>query len=411
MTPITRCRSCGSADLHPVCSLGKQPLANALPTDPTAPQARYPLDVVFCAGCALAQLTVSVDPVEMFRDYAYFSAFSPTVGREAAALVKQLLSSLPLDATTLVMEIASNDGYLLRHYVAAGVPVLGIDPAENIKPAAEAAGVPTRTEFFDLALAQQLRAEGVRPAVLHANNVLAHVPDINSFVAGIATVLADDGIAVVETPYLRDLVDHLEYDTIYHEHVYYYSATAVARLFARHDLELVDVARIPIHGGSLRLFARHAGRARPDRSVQELLAAEQRGGLDTPAYYQRFGERVDELRGAQARFVHDAVAAGRRVAGYGAAAKATVALNAMGDAATLLEFVADQSPHKQGRHIPGVGLPIVEPDALCRLQPDFTVIFAWNFAEEIQAAFTDYQRQGGRFVVPVPSVRVLDPPD
>ena len=257
------CRACGSRDLTLILSLGEQPLANALRplSEADTEQARFPLDLAHCAVCSLVQLTVSVDPDEMFADYPYFSSYSDTVVRNAGDVVERMVADLGLGPESLAMEIASNDGYLLRHYRDAGVPVLGIDPAANVVAVATADGIRTRCAYFGDELATELRTEGLRASVLHANNVMAHVPDIRGVVRGIATVLADDGVFVMETPYVRDLVEAVEFDTIYHEHLAYYSVTSLDRLFGANGLELVGVERIPIHGGSLRAFGALPGAA------------------------------------------------------------------------------------------------------------------------------------------------------
>jgi SAM-dependent methyltransferase len=403
------CRSCGNRELEIILSLGEQPLANALRPlgDADVLQARFPLDVAFCTTCSLAQLGLSVSPSVLFEEYPYFSSYSDTVVANANELVERLVTEHALDGSDLAMEIASNDGYLLAHYQRHGVPVLGIDPAENVVEVAVARGVPTRCEFFDLALARELRDADRRASVLHANNVLAHVPDVTGVVQGIAHVLRDDGRAVIETPYVRDLVDRVEFDTIYHEHVFYYSATSLARLCAANGLEVVGVERIPIHGGSLRVFAQVPGVAVPDPSVAAILEEEAALGMDAASYYLDFAARVDALLAELRKLLAELRAQGRRIAGYGAAAKATVLLNAIGVGAETIEFVADRNPHKQGRLIPGTRIPIVPAEQLVEEGPDDTVLFAWNVADEVLAQQAEYRARGGRFVIPVPTPRVV----
>lgn len=407
VTATTGCRSCGAPDLAEICDLGNQPPANALPLSPDTELDRHPLTVVMCARCGLAQLTVSVDPGELFSDYAYHSSYSPSVGASAAALVHRLVSERRLGPGDLAMEAASNDGYLLRHYVQAGIPVLGVDPAANIAEVAEADGVPTVVDFFGVDVARRLRDAGHRATVFHANNVLAHVPDLNGFVAGIPIVLADDGRAVIETPYLKELVERLEYDTIYHEHLCYYSLTSLDALFQRHGLSIVDVERIPLHGGSLRLFVAHHGAAARTDSVHAMLDEEQDTGMGTVEYFRDFGSRVAALQTRQRAVLCDLVSSGATVAGYGAAAKATVTLNALGLGADTVAFVVDRSPHKQGRFIAGTDIPVLPVDALTDRRPDYTVIFAWNFADEIIRQCAAYRSAGGRFIVPVPDVAIV----
>jgi SAM-dependent methyltransferase len=403
------CRSCGSRELEIILSLGEQPLANALRpvADADVPELRFPLDVAFCTACSLVQLTVTVPPSILFEQYPYFSSYSDTVVANARDLVERLVGEYALDGSALAMEIASNDGYLLQHYQRCGVPVLGVDPAENVVAVARANGVPTRCEFFDLALATELRDADQRASTLHANNVLAHVPEVASVVQGIARVLRRDGRAVIETPYVRDLVDRVEFDTIYHEHLFYYSVTSLARLFAANGLEVAAVERIPIHGGSLRVFAQLPGAAAPDPSVAAILDEEASLGIDSASYYRDFASRVDALLAELRELLADLRAQGRRIAGYGAAAKATVLLNALGVGAETIEFVADRSPHKQGRLIPGTTIPIEPAERLLEEGPDDTVLFSWNFADEVLAQQGEYRARGGRFLIPIPTPRVV----
>jgi SAM-dependent methyltransferase len=403
------CRSCGNRELEIILSLGEQPLANALrPLDDAAvPELRFPLDVAFCTTCSLAQLTVSVPPSILFEDYRYFSSYSDTVVANANDLVERLVGEYALDGSDLALEIASNDGYLLQHYQRLGVPVLGVDPAENVVAVALANGVPTRCQFFDLSLAEELRDADQRASTLHAHNVLAHVPEVAGVVQAIACVLRRDGRAVIETPYVRDLVDRVEFDTIYHEHLFYYSATSLTRLFAANGLEVAAVERIPIHGGSLRVFAQLPESAVPDPSVAAILEEEAALGIDSATYFRDFASRVDALLADLRELLAELRAQGRRIAGYGAAAKATVLLNALGVGAETIEFVADRNPHKQGRLIPGTGIPIVPAEQLLSERPDDTVLFSWNFADEVLAQQSEYRARGGRFVIPIPSPRVI----
>ena len=403
------CRSCGARGLDVFLSLGSQPLANALRSadELDLPEPRYPLEVAFCAGCSLAQLTVSVPPEQLFAEYSYFSSFSPSVVANAAALVARLVEERQLGSGHLALEIASNDGYLLKHYVAEGVQVLGVEPAANVAVAAEAAGVPTHVAFFGRQVAEELRAAGRWADVLHANNVMAHVPDPNGVVAGIERVLAEGGLAVFESPYVRELVDKLEFDTIYHEHLFYYSLSSFSALLERNGLEVVDVERIPIHGGTLRVFAMRRGEGVPSPAVGRLAAEEHQIGLDRRAWFEGFGERVEGLCASMRSLLADLKGQGRRIAGYGAAAKATVMLNALGVGAETIDYVADRSPHKQGRYLPGTRIPIVPAERLVEDQADDVVIFAWNFADEIMAEQAVYRAAGGRFVIPVPEPTVV----
>jgi SAM-dependent methyltransferase len=391
-------------------SFGEMPLANGLLAegDLDRPEPRFPLELVFCEHCALLQITESVDPELLFGEYAYFSSYSTTMLEHAAELVERLISERGLGRDSLAMEVASNDGYLLQHYVQAGVPALGIDPARNVVGAAAERGVETICAFFGEELARELAAGGRRASVLHANNVLAHVPDVNGVVAGIAEVLAVEGIAVIETPYVRDLVERTEFDTVYHEHLFYYSLTALDRLFTRNGLRIVDVERLDIHGGSLRVFAVRADSAEEARpAVRELLDEEERLGISEPGYFEDFAARVETLRGELLAVLRDLKEQGHRIAAYGAAAKGATLLNAFGIGTGVLDFVADRSEHKQGLYMPGVRLPIVAPEHLLEEMPDEVLLLAWNFADEILEQQAEYRRRGGRFIVPIPQPQIV----
>jgi SAM-dependent methyltransferase len=404
------CRSCGARHLEQVLSLGDMPLSNAFlsAAQLDLPERRYPLELVVCCTCGLAQITTVVDPVELFGEYAYFSSCSTTMLDHAARLVERLIRQRELDESSLAMEIASNDGYLLCHYVESGIPVLGIDPASNVVEAARERGVATRCEFFGSDLAEELRQSGIRASVLHANNVLAHVADLQGVVYGMGRVLADDGVAVIETPYVRDLVERGEFDTIYHEHLYYYSLTSMSRLFERNGLRVVDVERLAIHGGSLRLFATPAGASTEiSSSVAAMLGEEEELGMARPAYFLGLADKVGSLRSSLLDLLGNLKSAGHRLAAYGAAAKGTILLNAFGLGCETLDFVADRNEYKQGRFMPGVHLPIVEPERILAEMPDEVLVLAWNFADEISAQLGEYRRRGGRLVVPLPELRVI----
>lgn len=403
------CRSCGDGRLSAVLSLGELPLANALlSTDQLGmSEALYPLDLVFCEGCSLVQITETVEPGVLFRDYLYFSSFSETFVKHAEGLAERLSAARALSSASLVMEIASNDGYLLQHYGRRGIPVLGIEPAENVAAVARGKGVQTRAEFFSRSLAEELRAEGLRADVLHANNVLAHVADLNSFVAGIAIVLKDSGVAVIEVPYVLDMVDHCEFDTIYHEHLCYFSLLALTALLARHGLVISDVERLTVHGGSLRIFAGHREVAVEGDSVRRLRSEEEHRRSGDLSFYAAFGQRVQEAKAGLTSLVHKLRQDGKVIAAYGAAAKGTVLLNYFGIGHEAISFVVDRSPHKQGRLIPGVRIPIVGPEALLERQPDYVILLVWNLAEEVLTQQVEYRSRGGQFIVPIPAARIL----
>jgi SAM-dependent methyltransferase len=404
------CFACGRGALVPVMSFGEMPLANALlsEADLDRHEACFPLELVFCESCALLQITESVDPELLFGEYAYFSSYSTTMLEHAAELVTRLVRERGLDGDSLAMEIASNDGYLLQHYVQAGVPVLGVDPARNVVEVAAQRGVETLCTFFGDDLARELAAGGRRASVLHANNVLAHVPDVNGVVAGIAHVLAHDGVAVVETPYVRDLVERTEFDTVYHEHLFYYSLTALERLFARNGLRIVDVERLDIHGGSLRVLAVRVDSPEESRpAVRALLDEEEDLGIAAAGYFEDFAARVETLRRELWELLRGLKAQGDRIAAYGAAAKGTTLLNCFRIGPDVLDFVADRSAHKQGLYMPGVRLPIVAPEYLLEEMPDEVLLLAWNFADEILSQQEEYRRRGGRFIVPIPRPRLV----
>ena len=405
--PVTACRSCDGPELLPVLDLGEQPLANAFrrPAD-TSPEARYPLALVFCPACSLVQLTGNVPPAELFDDYPYFSSYSDSMVEAMRLLADRLTTAEGLDGDSLVVEVASNDGYLLKHYLERGVAVLGVEPAANVAQVAVAAGVPTLAAYFGVAAARAVLASHGPAHVLHANNVMAHVPDVNDLVAGFALLLADDGVAVVESPYLGRFVSDVEFDTTYHEHVFYYSLTALDVLLRRHGLVVSDLEHLDVHGGSLRCFVRHEG-APVGQAVTALLAEEDRLGVRTPAYYRDFAERVDRLRARTLALLHGLKASGATLHGYGAAAKGTVLLNHFGIGPDLLDKVVDRSPHKQGLEMPGVGLAIEDPAALLRDRPSHVLLLAWNLLDEVLEQQAAYREQGGLFVVPIPEPRVV----
>jgi SAM-dependent methyltransferase len=404
MSEGVACRSCGQEGLRPFLSLGKTPLADALLTSATLgePEPRFPLDVAFCPQCTLVQILEEVPPQQLFVDnYLYFSSFSDHLLGHAKQHAESLIAKRGLGPDSLVVELASNDGYLLRNFVDAGVPVLGIDPAPDQAAAAEKAGVPTLQEFFGDELARRVRAERGPADVIIANNVMAHVPDLNGFVEGMRLLIADDGIITVENPYVRDLVQHCEFDTIYHEHFCYFSCTAVDRLMRRHGLFLNDVEYFPdLHGGTLRW---HIG-AREDVSevARRYLAEERVAGMTEYGYYADFAARVAQVRNELLALLQRLKADGARIAGYGAAAKGSTLLNFVGIDGDLLDYVVDRNVHKQGCFMPGVHLPIRDPSVLVEDRPDYLLLLAWNFADEIRRQQHEYSSLGGKFIVPVP---------
>ena len=432
MTPAFHCRACGSHAGRPVLDLGLQPLANNLPRpeDLGRTEPRFPLRLAVCESCWMLQITDIVPPVELFSEYLYFSSFSDAMLRHAKLAAEQHIASEKLHAGSFVVEVASNDGYLLRNFVDAGIPCLGIEPATNIARVATEKGIPTLNRFFTLDLARQLASPpnpggrapspgepnphspppASRADLILGNNVFAHVPDTNDFVAALAALVKPTGRIVLEFPYACDLVEHLEFDTIYHEHVFYFTLTSLIPLFARHGLDVVDVERIAIHGGSLRFSAAPAGSRPVAESVRQLLAEETAKGVASHAYYEAFAGKVHALRTQLLDLLRDLRAQGHRIAAYGASAKGSTLLNFYGigrNGLDALEFVADRSTAKQGRLTPGSHLPIVPPSELLARRPDFALLLTWNFAEEILAQQQAYRTAGGRFILPVPTVRIV----
>lgn len=410
-----RCRICGHDGVQPFLDLGKTPLSDGLvrPENLGGPEPRYPLEVAFCPGCKIVHILEDVAQEILFpEDYPYFSSFSEHLLAHSRRHALGLVEGRGLGAGSLVVELASNDGYLLQNFVEAGVPVLGIDPAPAQVAQANANGVRSICEFFGVELAERLVAGDygdlgpLQADAIVANNVCAHVPDLNGFVAGMKLLLKPGGVITVENPWVRDLIDHCEFDTIYHEHLYYHSCAGWARLAERHGLHLNHVEYFPdLHGGTLRWHLAHEPARTP--ALDAALADEQSIGLDTFAYYEGFAKRVEQLKADLLGLLRGLRAEGATIAAYGAAAKGSTMLNYVGIGTDLVDFVVDRNPHKQGLLMPGTHQPILDVDALLERRPDYTLILAWNFKDEIMRQQSAYDDAGGRFIVPVPRPEVV----
>jgi hypothetical protein len=410
--PGLACRFCGAPLSHVFVDLGVSPLANSYLEPEALGKAEpfYPLTVYVCAGCFLVQLPEEARPEAIFSDYAYFSSYSESWLRHAETYAQGMIERFGFGPEHRVVEVASNDGYLLRWFKERGIPVLGIEPAANVAEAAREAGIPTEVKFFGEATAHELAERGTRADLLVGNNVLAHVPGLNDFVAGLKVLLALDGVLTMEFPHLLRLMDEDQFDTIYHEHYSYFSFTTVRQVFAAHGLTLFDVEELPTHGGSLRIYARHDGDdSKPvGERVGDLLSREAAAGFSLLSTYQTFDERVRRVKRGLLRFLIQAREEGKAVAGYGAPAKGNTLLNYCGIRSDFVDYTVDRSPHKQGRFLPGTRIPIHGPDRLRETRPDYVLILPWNLKEEIMEQMADIRSWGGRFVVAIPEVRVLE---
>jgi hypothetical protein len=402
---MASCRFCHAALTEVFADLGASPLANSyLRADQLSRMERhYPLKVWVCGSCMLVQLEEYETPADIFSDYAYFSSFSTSWLAHAKRYVAQMIERFGFNARSQVVEIASNDGYLLQYFVRAGVPVLGIEPATNVAAAAEEKGIPTRNVFFGRDTAREIQAD-----LLIGNNVYAHVPDLHSFTEGLKIALKRDGVITLEFPHLLRLMDEAQFDTIYHEHFSYFSLLTVRRIFAHHGLDVFDVEELPTHGGSLRVYGCHAGARTTSDRVNAVIECERVAGLDRLDGYRDFAPKVERIKFDLLEFLIGARRRGELVAGYGAPAKGNTLLNYCGVGPELLPFTVDRSPHKQGHYLPGTRIPIRAPEAILEAKPEYVLILPWNLRKEITEQMSAVRDWGGRFVVAIPSLRVLE---
>jgi SAM-dependent methyltransferase len=409
-TPL--CRFCGAGLNHIVLDLGEQPLANSFlkAAELARPEPKFRLCVRVCDECLLVQTDTTPPPETIFSDYVYFSSYSNAWLAHAKTYSEAMIARFGLGPKSRVIEVASNDGYLLKNFVARGIACLGIEPAENVAEVARAAGVPTEAVFLGKDTARSIVAQGGAAQLVAANNVLAHVPAINDFVAGLHELLADDGVLTVECPHLLRLIAHVQFDTIYHEHFFYFSLTAIERVFEKHGLKLFDVEQLPTHGGSLRVFAertdsKHAHAT--SQSLQALRNLEREAGVQRRDYYDGFNRRVTATIASVRDFLRQAGAEGKTVVAYGAAAKGNTLLNACGATTADIAYAVDRNPHKQGLFLPGTHLPVYAVKRIAETRPDYVLILPWNLQEEIVQQMKSIASWGGQFAIPIPELRVL----
>ena len=405
------CRFCAEPLHHTLVDLGMSPLCESYPTAEQLNQMEpfYPLHAYVCGRCFLVQVQEYVKPEGIFTEYAYFSSYSDSWLGHARAYVEMIAARLGLTAASRVIELGSNDGYLLQYFVARGVPVLGIEPARNVAEAAVARGVPTLTKLFGRATARALVAAGVQADLLVGNNVLAQVPDVNDFVAGMKLLLKPGGVITMEFPHLMRLMEENQFDTIYHEHFSYFSFMTAERIFAAHGLTLFDVEELPTHGGSLRIYARHAEDATrrvADRATR-LREREALAGVDRLSTYASFTEQVHETKRRLLEFLIGAKRQGKRIAGYGAPGKGNTLLNYCGIGTDFIDYTVDRNPYKHGRFLPGTHIPIHPPDRIRETRPDYVLILPWNLKDEIMEQVAYIRSWGGQFVVPIPDAKVF----
>jgi 2-polyprenyl-3-methyl-5-hydroxy-6-metoxy-1,4-benzoquinol methylase len=411
MTISPTCRFCGTNLQHIFCDLGMSPISNAYlkPEQLQLMEPFYPLCAYVCQSCYLVQLQAFQSPQSIFGDYAYFSSYSDSWLEHASAYTDYMVKRFGFNSSHSVVEIASNDGYLLQYFRKKGIPVLGIEPAANVAKVAQSNGIPSLIKFFGQQTATELVTEGQKADLLIGNNVLAHVPDLNDFVSGLKILLKPNGIITMEFPHLLQLMEKNQFDTIYHEHFSYFSVITVEKVFAKQGLTLFDVEEIPTHGGSLRIFAKHAENQSQSigKSVDTLKQRELQAGLANLPTYFGFSEQVIETKRKLLDFLITAKREGQSIVGYGAPAKGNTLLNYCGIRKDFIDYTVDRSPHKQGLFLPGSHIPIESPDKIKETKPNYLLILPWNLKDEIMAQMAFIQSWGGQFVIPIPEVEVL----
>jgi SAM-dependent methyltransferase len=406
------CRLCGKELEHSFVDLGMSPLCESFLTADQLDRMEpfFPLHTYVCDDCFLVQLKEYVSPGEIFSEYAYFSSYSTSWVAHAQSYCRMIKERLGLGPDSLVVELASNDGYLLQHFLPLGVPVLGIEPAENVAREAIAKGIPTRVDFFGERLARRLAETDQKADLIVGNNVLAQVPDLNDFVAGISILLKPDGVVTLEFPHIEKLIAENQFDTIYHEHFSYFSLSTIQRLAERHRLKVIDVEELPTHGGSLRVYLAHAtSRRQPGYSVGVLMELERTTGILDIATYQAFGEQVKKTKRELLSFLIEARNSGKKICGYGAPGKGNTLLNYCGIGPDFLDFTVDRNPYKHGRFTPGMHIPIYPVEAIAEAKPDYLLILPWNLKNEIVEQMHFIQEWGGKLIVPIPEVSIIDP--